>query len=149
MAGIDVLNAFPNSKMAKAVKLGQSRFMTGEEFVETGVFSEQSPTFGGIFTPDGGEPTVAAKASVLTIDTAGAYTTAELLAALGFATNFDVLNVAISSSSAGVSVAQGTGSIVLKSGAVVAFPGPITATQNPVTITLAAGDVVVLNAQGE
>lgn len=31
MAGVDLLNQFPNSKMAKAVKLGQSRFQSSDE----------------------------------------------------------------------------------------------------------------------
>jgi hypothetical protein len=31
MAGVDLLNQFPNSKMARAVKVGQSRFQSSDE----------------------------------------------------------------------------------------------------------------------
>ena len=121
MAGVDSLNAFPNSRMARAVRLGQSRFMSQD----TG-------------------PLGAVKA----ITGAAVTTTANLLTAFGFALQINSLFVKAETVAAGISVAQGGNSISLAAGESITLTGPISPTVNPVTVTTGAGDTVNLQAQG-
>jgi hypothetical protein len=132
MAGIDATNQFPNSRMALAAKLGQSRFRSDESVI----------TAGG-----GSAPPVALSSGVFTLNTAGAKTTANLLTAAGLTTGFATLSIGINTSTNGVTVAQGTGSAVYRQGAVVEFNNISVAT-NPITLTLATGDIVTCTYTG-
>ena len=130
MAGIDLNNVFPNSKMAQAAKLGQSRFRSDESVV-----ASQPATGPGL------------SSGVFTLNTAGTKTTANLLTAAGLTTGFNSLSVGVNASNNGVTIAQGTGQAVYKQGAVVEFTN-IAAATNPITITMAAGDVVTCTYTG-
>lgn len=132
MAGIDILNQFPNSRMALAAKLGQSRFRSDEAVI----------TAGG-----GGGAISGLSSGVFTLNTAGAKTTANLLTAAGLTTSFTTLSVGVNTSTNGVVIAQGTGSGTYKQGAVVEFNNVATGT-NPITLTLATGDVVTCTYTG-
>jgi hypothetical protein len=129
MAGIDILNQFPNSRMAQAAKAGQSRFRSDESVVvSSGVAAGLSS---GVFT----------------INTAGTKTTANLLTLAGLTTSFSSLSVGVNTSTNGVTVAQGTGSAIYRQGAVVEFNN-ISVASNPITITMVTGDVVTCTYTG-
>jgi hypothetical protein len=133
MAGIDLLNQFPNSKMALAAKAGQSRFRSDETVIVSG---------GG-----GGGAGTGLSSGVFTINTPGTKTTANLLTLAGLTTGFTSLSIGINSSASGVTIAQGTGSAVYKQGAVIEFNN-ISATTNPITLTMATNDVVTCTYTG-
>jgi hypothetical protein len=149
MAGIDILGKFPNSRMANAARLGQSRFISGEDVVVPGVPSAlPNPNAAGGVQPITIVPGFNAKSGVLTITGAATTTTANLLTDAGFTTAFTEISITINTSTAGVTLAQGGNSIVLKAGSSIGLSGPINATNSPITLTTATGDVVDISYTG-
>jgi hypothetical protein len=147
MAGIDLLGAFPKSRMAKAVKLGQSRFRSSEDVTVAGDFSAApSATTGSNITANGSAG--ATKTGVFTENGAATLTTAQLLTAAGLTAQFNSLSIFVKTSTSGITIAQGAGNTNAAAGSTTNLTGPISATQNSVTLTLAAGDVVQLTYSG-
>jgi hypothetical protein len=145
MAGVDIFLLFPNSYMAGAVRAGLSRFRSIEG-LEIPATLNESATEANVNTGTqiaipGGSVGTALSAGVFTLNTAGAKTTATLLAAAGLTTNFTTISFAVTTAPAGVTIARGAGSAVYAQGSSVSFTNASVAT-NPVTITLASGDVV-------
>lgn len=86
MAGIDLLNQFPNSKMAAAVDIGQSRFMSAD------VSSAVTP---------------AQKTGTVTMTAVtGNTSTAQLLTQCGLTTSFTSIMITVVTSVAGIVIAQ-------------------------------------------
>src|ERR1700677_707904 len=106
MAGIDILGKFPQSRMANAARLGQSRFISGEDVVVQGVPSALPNAVAGV-QPVTIVPGFNAKSGVLTITGAATTTTANLLTDAGFTTAFTEISITINTSTAGVTLAQG------------------------------------------
>lgn len=149
MAGIDIFGQFPNSKMAWAVKAGQSRLITGEV---TSMAASYNPASSPGGVAGGGNTGIVAGgpgtlSGVATLNTAGTKNTAALLAACGLTSSFTSLSVGVMASALGVTIAQGSGSNVYQQGAILNFSN-ISAANSPLTITMAANDVVTLTYSG-
>jgi hypothetical protein len=127
MAGIDLLNQFPNSKMAAAAKIGQSRFITGEITTVTGPALKS-----GSFT-----------ISSLT----GTTSTATLLSSAGLTTSFAWIMFTITTSTAGVAITPPTPAIVYPQGQTVTFRN-VSTSANQVTVLTASTDVVTVTYEG-
>ncbi len=78
---------------------------------------------------------------VFTINTAGVKTTAQLLALAGLTSSFTTISITVNTAPAGVSIAQGAGSVIYAQGDVATFSN-VSVANTPVTLTLATGDVV-------
>ncbi len=111
---------YPTSKMAQAVRLGLSQF----RYVDVA-----------------GGASAGTSAGVFTINTAGVKTTAALLALAGLTTSFATLSFAVATAPAGVTIAQGAGSVVYPQGSTPMFSN-VSVANNPITLTMAASDVV-------
>jgi hypothetical protein len=151
MAGIDLFDLYPGSKMAVAARLGLSRFQSNEG-VEIPATLNPVATVANV--SDGSEDVVliggasgSAQAGVFTLNTAGVKNTATLLAAAGLVSSFSTLSIAVITSAAGITIARGAGSAVYSQGAAVSFTN-VSVANNSVTLTLAAGDVVVVLYSG-
>jgi hypothetical protein len=131
MPGIDKNNQFPNSKMANAVRIGQSRFAMVETVASGALMAMAANASSGVFT----------------LNTPGDYVTSTLLQAAGLREGFTSLVVTVETSVEGVTIAQGSGSAVYQEGEVASF-GHVTSKNDPVTITLVEGDVVSVSYTG-
>jgi hypothetical protein len=128
MAGIDILNQFPNSRMAAAVELGQSRFMSADSV--TSVTPTQKT----------GTATMAAKN--------GTTSTATLLTLAGLTTTFNTIMFTITTSVAGVAISYGTGpAVVYAQGQTATFQN-VSTTANQITVLTALADVVNISYVG-
>jgi hypothetical protein len=127
MAGIDLLNQFPSSKMAAAAKIGQSRFITGEMTSVTG-----PPLKSGSFTISG---------------LSGTTSTASLLSSAGLTTSFAWIMFTITTSTAGVAITPPTPAVVYAQGQTKTFNN-VSTSANQVTVLTAAGDVVTVTYEG-
>ncbi len=150
MAGIDIFSLFPNSRMASAAKSGLSQFRSTEGVDIPATYnSAATPAnvatgtrvalIGGVVGGD--------ESGVLTLNTAGAKTTAALLALAGLTSGFSSLSFNVNTAPAGVAIAQGAGFAIYPQGSAVSFIG-VSVASNPVTITLATGDVVFMMYSG-
>jgi hypothetical protein len=128
MAGIDVLNQFPKSKMAAAADIGQSRFMSTEGTVVTATPALKSGS--------------ATMASV-----AGTTSTATLLTLCGLTTSFSTLMFTVVTSATGVAFTPPTPAVVYPQGSTVTFNN-VSTSANQVTVLTAAPDVVTVNYVG-
>lgn len=151
MAGVDIFLLYPNSFMAGAVRAGLSRFRSieGLEIPATlnEAATEANVNTGTQVAIPGGSVVSALSAGVFTLNTAGAKTTAALLAAAGLTTSFSTLAFNIVTAPAGVLIARGAGSATYSQGSSVSFTS-VTVASSPVTITLASGDVVIVSYSG-
>lgn len=155
MAGIDILGQFPNSRMAAAAKLGQSRFRSTEGVAIPATFNtaatpanvETGTNVAIVSGGGGGAATLSEK--VATFTTAGATTRAALLAALGYTTQLAFLQLTVKTSVSGVTFAQGGGTVTLTAGSSITLGtrdgAPVV---SDFSMTLASGDVVLVQAVG-
>jgi uncharacterized membrane protein YphA (DoxX/SURF4 family) len=128
MAGIDILNQFPNSKMAAAAQLGQSRFRSVES---TSAITPAQKTGSAQLT-----------------GVAGNTSTAQLLTLCGLTTSFSEIMLTITTSVAGVVIAQsGNPGVRYPQGQSATF-NDVTLTSNQLQIGTVAGDVVTINYVG-
>src|SRR5580765_303357 len=151
MAGVDIFGLFPNSRMAAAVKSGLSQIRSVEG-VEIPATYNSAATVANVAT--GTNVAIIAGASggntsgILTLNTAGARTTAQLLALASLTHGFASLSFGINQvGSAGVMIAQGAGFAIYQQGAQISF-STVTVATNPVTITLGTNDVVYVLYSG-
>jgi uncharacterized membrane protein YphA (DoxX/SURF4 family) len=127
MAGIDILNQFPNSKMAAAAQLGQSRFRSVES---TSAITPAQKTGSATLT-----------------GVAGNTSTAQLLTLCGLTTSFSEIMLIITTSVAGVVIAQGGSSTRYPQGQSATF-NDVSLTANQLQVGTVAGDVVTINYVG-
>jgi hypothetical protein len=128
MAGIDLLNQFPNSRMAAAAKIGQSRFYSAEETTVTTTGAKS------------GSATMASKA--------GTTSTATLLTLCGLTTSFTEIMFTIVTSATGVAISYGTGAAVVYQQGQTATFSNVSLTANQITVLTAIADVVTVNYVG-
>jgi hypothetical protein len=128
MAGIDLLNQFPKSKMAGAAKLGQSYFRSSETVSVTGPALKSG------------------SATMASVN--GTTSTATLLALCGLTTSFSYIMFTIVTSAAGVAIAQsGNPAVVYPQGSTVTFSN-VSTTTNQLSVMTASADVVTVNYEG-
>lgn len=128
MAGIDILNQFPNSRMAAAVRLGQSRFITGE----------MTTTAAAAGTKSG---------SATLTGVAGNTSTAQLLTLCGLTSSFTYISLTPTTTTNGIIVSQGGNAVNYKVGQSATFSG-VTTSANQLQVGTAAPDVVTVNYLG-
>jgi hypothetical protein len=128
MAGIDILNQFPNSKMAAAVDIGQSRFMSAD------VSSAVTP---------------AQKTGTVTMTAVNGNTsTAQLLTQCGLTTSFTSIMITVVTSVAGVVIAQsGNPGVRYMQGQSATFQN-VSLSANQLQIGTALADVVSITYLG-
>jgi hypothetical protein len=127
MAGIDILNQFPNSKMAQAVDLGQSRFMSTD-------------------TTTAVTPTQKTGTATLT-GVAGNTSTAQLGTLCGLTTSFSTIMLTITTSVAGVTITQGGVAKKYMQGESATFQN-VSTSANQLQVFTVTGDVVTINYVG-
>jgi hypothetical protein len=127
MAGVDILNQFPNSKMAAAVDLGQSRFMSAD--MTTAV-----------------TPTQKTGTATLT-GVAGNTSTAQLGTLCGLTTMFSTVMLTITTSVAGVTITQGGVATKYLQGQSATFNN-VSTSANQLQVFTVTGDVVTINYVG-
>lgn len=127
MAGIDILNQFPNSKMAQAVRLGQSRFNS----------PDASPVVTGL--KSGG-----ATMAPLT----GTTSTATLMSLAGLSSSFYTMVINVVSSAAGVTIAQTGGATKTYYQGQSATFNNVSTSANQITVLTNSADVVTINYIG-
>ncbi len=150
MAGIDIFSLFPNSRMASAAKSGLSQFRSGEDVAIPATYNTAA-TPANVATGTRvaliGGASGGSSSGVLTLNTAGAKTTAALLALAGLTSEFSSLSFNVNTAPAGVLIAQGAGVAIYPQGEAVSFNN-VSVASNPVTITLASGDIVFVMYTG-
>ena len=122
MAGIDLLNQFPNSRMAAAVRIGQSQFRSVESTTVTTTGAKS------------GSATMASKN--------GTTSTATLLALCTLTTSFTEIMFTIVTSATGVAISYGTGAAVVYQQGQTATFANVSLTVNQITVLTALADVV-------
>lgn len=127
MAGIDILNQFPNSRMAAAARLGQSQFRSVE--------STSAVT-----------PTQKTGTATLTA-VAGNTSTAQLLTLCGLTTSFSTIMLTVTTSVAGVVISQGGNAVRYLQGQSATFNN-VSLTVNQLQVGTVVGDVVTINYVG-
>lgn len=128
MAGIDILNQFPNSKMAAAVDLGQSRFQSSDSTTAV--------------TPTQKTGTVTMTAVT------GNTSTAQLLTQCGLTTSFSTILITVVTSVAGVVIAQsGNPGVRYMQGQAATFNN-VSTSSNQLQIGTVIADVVTINYVG-
>jgi hypothetical protein len=126
MAGIDILNQFPNSKRAQAVRLGQSRFNS----------PDATPAVAG-----------AKSGSAQLTGVTGNTSTAALGTLCGITTSFTSIMLAIASSVAGVTITQGGVATKYYQGQSATFSN-VSLTANQLQVFTVAGDIVNIAYSG-
>lgn len=126
MAGIDILNQFPNSRMAAAANLGQSQFRS----VEAG------PVVAGLKS-----------GSAVLTGVAGNTSTAQLLALCGLTTSFAAIVLTITTAIGDVFISQGGVTTKYRQGQAATYRN-VSLSQNQLQVGTIAGDVVTINYVG-
>ena len=128
MAGIDLLNQFPRSKMAAAARIGQSQFRSteGTSVTSTAVLKSGQATMASVN---------------------GTTSTATLLTLCGLTTSFSSLMFTIVTSAAGVAITPPTPAVVYPQGATATFNN-VSTSANQVSVLTALADVVTVNYVG-
>jgi hypothetical protein len=127
MAGIDILNQFPNSKMAAAADLGQSRFMSSDSTTAV--------------TPTQKTGTVTMTAVT------GNTSTAQLLTQCGLTTSFSTILITVVTSVAGIIIAQGGNPVRYMQGQTATFQN-VSLTANQLQIGTVLADAVSITYVG-
>ncbi len=150
MAGIDIFELFPNSRMAAAAKSGLSQFRSVEGL-------DIPATYNSAATPANvatgtrvaliGGAVSGSESGIVTLNTPGVLDTAALLALAGLTSEFSSLSFNVNTAPAGVLIAQGAGFAIYPQGEAVSFNN-VSVANNPVTLTLVAGDTVFMMYSG-
>ncbi len=122
---------------------------SGDPILELGLQSSGSlipVSINSLYTAEdeldlGSSPSSSGASGVFTLNTAGVKTTADLLAAAGLLSSFTTVSVIVNTAPAGITIAQGAGSVVYPQGASATF-NDVSVSNGPITLTLASGDVV-------